>query len=94
MQSEDDVADAAYSCVLAAAERHAAELYGGVGHPAGGTCRTCRHCVLGAFAAARTRELEDELVAHYGICACDADEPELVDLDGWHEWEECWTGAA
>ena len=93
MQSELDATRAAESCVLADAERHASELYDDGSHPDGGTCRACSHCVRNAFAAAKTKTLEDELVAHYGICAREADEPELVALDEWHEWDECWTEA-
>lgn len=93
MQSETEAASAAYGCVLADAGRRAGELYDDGSRPAGGTCRTCEHCARGCFAAARTRLLEDELIANYGICAR-SDEPELVALDEWHGWDECWKGEA
>lgn len=63
-------------------------------HPDGGTCRACSLCRVGCFDAAAPRALRDELTAAYGICTEAPDEPLLVPLDEWHEWDECWTGAA
>ena len=90
MQSDEAVDLAVEGCILAAAERHMA---GGEDHPSGGTCHECAHCAEGCFLEAGDR-LREELDAGYGICAYEGDEPRLVPLDQWHDWEDCWTGAA
>lgn len=71
----------AYQAILGRADRYMSE------HPKGGTCRDCANCVTGCFDAAYIN-LANELTAHYGIC--NESEPYLVELDEWHEWEDCW----
>lgn len=79
--SYDIDAAMAYDAILAQADAHMSA------HPKGGKCRDCANCVTGCFDAAY-KSLADELTAHYGICA--ESEPYLVELDEWHEWEDCW----
>lgn len=63
-------------------------------HPDGGACRDCSHCVTCCFDEAQGDRLRDELTARYGVCNECPDEPVLVPLDQWHDWDDCWTGAA
>lgn len=79
--SYDVDAARAYDAILASADERMSA------HPKGGKCRDCANCVTGCFDAAY-KSLADKLTAHYGICA--ESEPYLVELDEWHEWEECW----
>lgn len=72
---------------LAAAERHMNE---GEEHPCGGECRFCSHCVMCCFDEAAP-SIKDTLNAEYGICREAPDEPFIVPLDQWHDWEDCWT---
>ena len=52
-------------------------------HPEGGECRRCAYCSL-----ARSDEVPKD---EYGVCT-GFDEPMVVSLDEYHEWDDCWTG--
>lgn len=84
MQTNDQVQSICYQNVLAEAERHMSD------HPEGGMCRDCANCVQRCFDAA-PRSIADELTTRYGICS--ESSPYLVELDEWHDWDECWMEA-
>lgn len=83
MQSLEEVERVCEANTLAQADRYMSE------HREGGTCRECRNCRMLCFDAAPKR-LADELNADYGICT-ETDAPELVALDDYHDWDECWV---
>lgn len=81
-QTQAQAERAAYSCVLADAERHE----NGPEVPRGGRCRDCA-----SFRADCLSNLADpSKLEGYGICADCPDDPQLVEADEWHEWDECW----
>lgn len=84
MQSLEEVERICEANTLAQAERYMSE------NREGGTCRECLSCVTCCFDEAAP-SIKDTLNAEYGICREAPDEPFIVPLDQWHDWEDCWT---
>lgn len=83
MQTQGQAEAAAYSCVLADAERHME----GSG-PAGGRCWQCDHF----HEIQASDELPAGLRRQLDFCgACVSDGcVTIVDRSEWHSWDECW----
>lgn len=86
MQSQAEIERTCYANELAEAERHMEPP-----HERGGICGTCANCLPNCFDMVDDEALRDELVACYGICQCPGEDPMVVPLRAWHEWDECWT---
>lgn len=86
MQSNEAVALAVESCILAEAERHMAD-----GDPSeGGKCWQCDNY----HEIQVSDELPQGLRRQLDFCgACVSDgSVTIVDRSEWHSWDECWEG--
>lgn len=83
MQTQEEAEAAAYSCVLADAERHMEAP-----EPTGGKCWQCDnyHEIQASdkLSAGLRRQLD-----FCGACVADGSVT-IVDRSEWHSWDECW----